>query len=87
MLKQQAAAIRERMQQIQERIGQLDGRRQGGLTAAVDPARCTGCGLCVEVCPVEAIGLEDGRAVVDARVCAGCTACVQACPNEAISMA
>lgn len=87
MLKQQAAAISQQMQHIRERIGQLQGAGQVGLTATVDPKKCMGCGLCVEVCPVEAIRLEDEVAVVDAQSCTGCRACVRECPNKAISMA
>jgi NAD-dependent dihydropyrimidine dehydrogenase PreA subunit len=51
--------------------------------------RCTGCGLCIEACPADAIHLvEDtaGRyAVVDAQACRACEACVEACPVGAIT--
>jgi len=50
----------------------------------VDMARCTGCGACVEVCPVEAIALVDGKARVDEKLCTGCEACADACPEGAI---
>jgi Fe-S-cluster-containing hydrogenase component 2 len=53
-------------------------------TVWVDVARCTGCGVCVEVCPVEAIALVDGKARIDEETCTGCRACVDACPEEAI---
>ena len=53
-------------------------------TVWVDVARCTGCGACVEVCPVGAIALVDGKAHVDEKTCAGCQACVNLCPEEAI---
>ncbi|HID87755.1 MAG TPA: 4Fe-4S dicluster domain-containing protein [Anaerolineae bacterium] len=49
----------------------------------VDEARCAGCGVCVETCPVGAIRL-DGHAVIDQDTCTGCEACVEACPNGAI---
>ena len=55
-----------------------------GQTMWVDIARCTGCGACVEVCPVEAIALVDGKARVDEDACTGCGACVDACPERAI---
>ena len=56
-----------------------------GQTVWVDVTRCTGCGACVEVCPVEAIAaLVDGKARVDEELCTGCGACVDACPEDAI---
>ncbi|MCX5899348.1 MAG: 4Fe-4S binding protein [Proteobacteria bacterium] len=36
------------------------------MAAKSDNAKCTGCGNCVEVCPVEAIALKDDKAVIDA---------------------
>ncbi|MFW5690576.1 MAG: 4Fe-4S binding protein [Planctomycetota bacterium] len=34
------------------------------MAAKVNEELCTGCGACVEVCPVEAISLGDGKAPV-----------------------
>ena len=56
------------------------------MAATVDAEKCTGCGACVEVCPLEAITLEDGIAVVDEDTCTECGLCVDECPNEAISL-
>jgi Fe-S-cluster-containing hydrogenase component 2 len=53
----------------------------------VDRDRCTGCGDCLEVCPVEAISLFRGVAVIDPDTCLACDACLQACPVGAISEA
>jgi Fe-S-cluster-containing hydrogenase component 2 len=50
----------------------------------IDVARCTGCGACVEVCPVGAIALADGKACVNEETCIGCEACIGACPESAI---
>ena len=55
-------------------------------TVWVDMARCTGCGACVEVCPVGAMALVDGKARVDEEACIGCEACVDACPEGAIQL-
>jgi ferredoxin len=86
LLTQQADAMARQMRQIQERISQLAGEGQGGTMAVVDPEKCTRCGLCVEVCPVQAISLTEAAAVVDGRKCTGCGACVGECPTGAISM-
>ncbi len=45
---------------------------------------CNGCEVCVPVCPVGAISMENGKAVVSAFQCVGCGACIPACPKEAI---
>ena len=46
-----------------------------------DPA-CTGCGACVQVCPLDAVHLEEGRAVTDRTRCQACGRCVPACPAK-----
>ncbi|KQC08651.1 MAG: hypothetical protein APR62_04270 [Smithella sp. SDB] len=51
----------------------------------VDESKCTGCGICVEVCPVGAITI-DKVAKIDKERCAGCGICVNECPNNAIDM-
>ncbi|HIP96557.1 MAG TPA: 4Fe-4S dicluster domain-containing protein [Anaerolineae bacterium] len=50
----------------------------------VDGEKCAGCGVCEDVCPVEAIRVSDGVARVDQERCNECEACVEACPNKAI---
>jgi ferredoxin len=50
----------------------------------VDGEKCAGCGVCEDVCPVEAIRVNDGVARIDQYRCNECEACVEACPNEAI---
>ena len=56
------------------------------MAAKVDMDKCTGCGLCVEECPVEAITLENEKAKIDESTCVDCGACASECPNEAISV-
>jgi NAD-dependent dihydropyrimidine dehydrogenase PreA subunit len=48
--------------------------------------RCVGCGVCTEgICFVDAIHLEDGRAV-HSDACRGCGRCVSVCPEGAIEL-
>ncbi len=50
----------------------------------VDNERCVGCGACVEVCPVQAISMNGGKANIDADRCVNCGRCAQVCPQEAL---
>jgi NAD-dependent dihydropyrimidine dehydrogenase PreA subunit len=52
----------------------------------IDGEKCAGCGVCEDVCPVEAIRVNDGVARIDQVRCNECQACVEACPNQAILM-
>ena len=56
------------------------------MPSKVDADKCTGCGNCVEVCPMEAIKLEDDIAVVDEEECIECGACVDECPEDAMEL-
>jgi len=56
------------------------------MAVQINQEKCTGCGLCVEICPVEAISMEDDKAKIDAEKCVDCGQCVGECPNEAINM-
>jgi len=49
-----------------------------------DPERCTGCGACVEVCPVDAITVDGDLAVVDEEWCIGCGVCATRCDDDAL---
>lgn len=51
----------------------------------IDTETCTGCGLCVDVCPFDALTLENDVAVVNDQ-CTACGACVDECPVEALSL-
>lgn len=56
------------------------------MAAQIDADKCTGCGECIESCPLDAIEMQDDKAVVDEDVCGDCGACVDVCPSEAISV-
>ncbi len=51
----------------------------------IDRKRCTGCGACVTVCPVNAIDGEKKQPhVIVAAKCIKCGACFEICPADAI---
>ena len=61
---------------------------QDPLIAHVDEAICSGCGICVEICPYEAreIDARRGISIVHSALCQGCGACIAACPNFACEL-
>ena len=46
--------------------------------------KCTGCTLCVRVCPFGAIKIENKKAVIDLSKCTLCGVCVDSCKFSAI---
>jgi len=55
-----------------------------GIIAAVNPSRCTGCELCIQVCPFGAIDKVEGKAKVNEALCKGCGTCNAVCRSGAI---
>jgi len=51
-----------------------------------DKEKCTGCGQCVEVCPVNVIKMEGDFPVIDREWCIGCGVCAVPCPSSAIKL-
>ena len=51
-----------------------------------DKERCTGCGACVEICPVQVIKMEGDFPVVDMEWCIGCGVCAIPCPVSAVKL-
>ena len=49
-----------------------------------DEDECTECGACVEICPVDALEMDDGPPIVDEEWCIGCGVCAYICPEQAI---
>jgi NAD-dependent dihydropyrimidine dehydrogenase PreA subunit len=47
---------------------------------------CVGCGNCIDICPADAVVLDDKFAVIANDWCIGCGVCVSMCPNNAIKI-
>ncbi|MFZ1036855.1 MAG: NADH-quinone oxidoreductase subunit NuoF [Smithella sp.] len=57
------------------------------ITYSIDPERCTGCGLCIKVCPTQATSGEKKKAhTIDKDKCTRCGACIESCKFEAINV-
>jgi heterodisulfide reductase subunit A-like polyferredoxin len=58
------------------------------VVAFTYPQYCTGCGVCVEICPFGATGFdaETGKALVNPAQCKGCGLCVASCRSGALNL-
>jgi len=54
--------------------------------AQVKADTCDGCGICIDRCQMEAIGIQDEVAEVKRDRCLGCGLCVSTCPSESIHL-
>jgi len=57
-----------------------------GLEVKIDPAKCVGCGTCLEVCVFKGREIVEGKATIEPEYCLGCGRCVDVCPNGAITI-
>jgi len=79
---QGAAAAARVLGRIQQKQIALEPVR-----ASVDEAKCSGCRICNNLCPFNAIIFHEDRMVteINPALCQGCGTCVAACPAGAIS--
>jgi NAD-dependent dihydropyrimidine dehydrogenase PreA subunit len=53
----------------------------------IDSKKCTKCGTCIEICPVQVFAKEADKVIVKKpKDCIGCRACEAQCPAEAIKV-
>ncbi len=68
-------------------LNPANGAEQPLRVAAIDEARCIGCTLCIDACPVDAIvGAAKRMHTVLPSLCTGCDLCVAPCPVDCIVM-
>ncbi|MEA2061727.1 MAG: 4Fe-4S dicluster domain-containing protein [Thermodesulfobacteriota bacterium] len=81
--------------QAAQRFSILNPVHTTAFLPEVDEETCTGCGKCVEICPVKAMTLVTAndpkhpklkKAKLNASICLGCGVCVRVCPCSSISL-
>lgn len=57
------------------------------VTLALDEQKCTGCGMCLEVCPHEVFEMNGKTVQIrDRDACMECGACSMNCPAGALAV-
>lgn len=54
-----------------------------GSTIQIDHSKCTLCGQCLRVCPMEILDVHKGQIEKNHALCMGCGLCVRVCPQNA----
>ncbi|MHC1578325.1 MAG: 4Fe-4S binding protein, partial [Dehalococcoidia bacterium] len=58
-----------------------------GAISVIDEQKCSGCKLCLGLCPFNAISYDEEKEVcrINEALCKGCGVCASACPSSAIT--
>jgi H+/Na+-translocating ferredoxin:NAD+ oxidoreductase subunit B len=68
-------------------LNPANGLERPRRVAIIDEARCIGCTLCIQACPVDAIvGAAKLMHTVVTELCSGCDLCLPPCPVDCIDM-
>jgi len=62
-------------------------RYRGGMK--INYARCTGCGICYEICPTDIFGFDKKTRLITVdypEECWYCGSCTYDCPTQALEM-
>lgn len=58
------------------------------VTLALSEQQCSGCGMCVSVCPHGVFRIENRKArIIDRDACMECGACARNCLSDALTVA
>ena len=49
----------------------------------IDTNKCTGCGGCIDLCPVIALSMINDVVTISDELCTGCSICIKVCPMRA----
>ncbi|WP_034639008.1 4Fe-4S dicluster domain-containing protein [Desulfofalx alkaliphila] len=79
---------------VAKKFGMLQPVHTTNFLPHINNKSCTGCGKCAQVCPINAINIEEisvagkrtKKARVDENICLGCGVCVRNCSLGCISL-
>ena len=66
------------------RAGKMD--MHSSVHPMIDDKKCTGCGICAENCPANAIDIKNNIAHINSEKCVGCAMCISVCPQKAVQI-
>ena len=57
------------------------------VTLELEEEKCSGCGMCLVVCPHAVLGMNEKHVQIEQRdACMECGACARNCPTDALSV-
>ncbi len=91
------AHLPEKRVRLVDSLRELVARKSGSGGGAalfsipkLDASRCTGCSMCVDICPTGALAVQENGSVLritcDSSECVGCNLCADACYLQAVSI-
>jgi len=60
------------------------GHQPSNYIREIKEEECIGCGVCVKICPTNALELQEKKVLFDPERCLGCGVCVHKCKQNAI---
>lgn len=79
-----ARSDQRRLRDVARKLGRPEGRGPLGDALRIVARGCRANGVCVQVCPEDAITLSDGVLAYDPSLCTGCGACLESCDNDSL---
>ncbi len=83
VLQNRIRSLSQEMEEVRKRMNGIESGTEKMIV--VNQEQCTGCGVCENICPREAITV-DGTAQIDYDKCTICGRCAKECPTQAIEI-